>query len=171
MCGICGILARPQGRGEGPVALSELEKLRDAQTHRGPDDAGSWISEDGSIGLGHRRLSIIDLSAAGHQPMATADNRLQVVYNGEIYNFRELRTELEGFGHVFRTSCDTEVLLHGYRQWGLGLLEHLGGMFAFALYDVEKRTTLLARDPPRNQTPLLRRSWASPRSDPNRITA
>ena len=147
MCGICGILARPQSMGEEPVSKDQLEILRDAQRHRGPDDAGTWIAEDGSVGLGHRRLSIIDLSSAGHQPMATSDDQLRVVFNGEIYNFMELRAELQECGHVFRTSSDTEVLLHGYREWGLELLEHLGGMFAFALYDSKSRTTLLARDP------------------------
>ena len=144
MCGICGILARPQSMGEEPVARAQLEVLRDAQRHRGPDDSGTWIAEDGSVGLGHRRLSIIDLSSAGHQPMATSDDQLRVVFNGEIYNFKELRAELQERGHVFRTSSDTEVLLHGYREWGLELLERLGGMFAFALYDSRSRTTLLA---------------------------
>ena len=147
MCGICGILARPQSMGEEPVAKEQLEVLRDAQRHRGPDDAGTWIAEDGSVGLAHRRLSIIDLSSGGHQPMPTSDGQLRLVYNGEIYNFKELRAELQGRGHVFHTSSDTEVLLHGYREWGLGLLERLGGMFAFALYDSRSRTTLLARDP------------------------
>lgn len=147
MCGICGILARPQSMGEEPVDKDQLEILRDAQRHRGPDDAGTWIAEDGSVGLAHRRLSIIDLSPGGHQPMATADGELQVVFNGEIYNFKELRAELQQCGHVFRTSSDTEVLLHGYREWGLAILDRLGGMFAFALYDSRSRTTLLARDP------------------------
>ena len=147
MCGICGILTRPRSRGGVPVSKSKLESLRDAQRHRGPDDAGTWIADDGSIGLGHRRLSIIDLTSAGHQPMATSDGELLVVFNGEIYNFKDLRAELEDAGHVFRTSSDTEVLLHGYRQWGLSLLERLGGMFAFALHDRRSKTTLLARDP------------------------
>jgi asparagine synthase (glutamine-hydrolysing) len=147
MCGICGILTRPQSMGEEPVAKDQLEALRDAQRHRGPDDAGTWIAEDGSVGLGHRRLAIIDLSSGGHQPMATSDGHLQVVFNGEIYNFKELRAELQQHGHVFRTSSDTEVILHGYREWGLALLDRLGGMFTFALYDSESKTTLLARDP------------------------
>jgi asparagine synthase (glutamine-hydrolysing) len=132
--------------GGEPVDKDQLEMLRDAQRHRGPDDAGTWISDDRSIGLGHRRLAIIDLSSAGHQPMTTDDGQLQVVFNGEIYNFKELRSELQSCGHRFRTQSDTEVLLHGYREWGLGLLERLGGMFAFALYDEASKTTLLARD-------------------------
>ena len=115
MCGICGILARPQGIGAEPVDQRRLEILRDAQRHRGPDDAGIWISDNRSVGLAQRRLSIIDLSAAGHQPMATEDGQLRVVFNGEIYNYRELRSTLIDRGHRFRTESDTEVLLHGYR--------------------------------------------------------
>jgi asparagine synthase (glutamine-hydrolysing) len=147
MCGICGILTRPQGIGAEPVDQRRLEILRDAQRHRGPDDAGIWISDNRSVGLAHRRLSIIDLSAAGHQPMATEDGQLRVVFNGEIYNYRELRSTLIDRGHRFRTESDTEVLLHGYREWGLELLDRLGGMFAFALYDAKSKETLLARDP------------------------
>jgi asparagine synthase (glutamine-hydrolysing) len=146
MCGISGILTRPGRSGGEPVDRSQLDLLNDAQRHRGPDDAGTWISEDRSIGLAHRRLSIIDLSSAGHQPMATPDGQLQVVFNGEIYNFQALRSELQERGHRFRTESDTEVLLHGYREWGLGLLNRLGGMFAFALYDAKTATTLIARD-------------------------
>ena len=147
MCGICGILTRPQSSGTTPVEPKQLEILRDAQTHRGPDDAGSWISEDASIGLAQRRLAIIDLSPGGHQPMATDDGQLRVVFNGEIYNYQELRSELKELGNRFRTESDTEVLLHGYREWGLGVLDRLGGMYAFALYDAKTRTTLIARDP------------------------
>jgi asparagine synthase (glutamine-hydrolysing) len=147
MCGICGILTRPQGIGAEPVDQRRLEILRDAQRHRGPDDAGIWISDNRSVGLAQRRLSIIDLSAAGHQPMATEDGQLRVVFNGEIYNYRELRSTLIDRGHRFRTESDTEVLLHGYREWGLELLDRLGGMFAFALYDAKSKETLLARDP------------------------
>ncbi|MCA9511813.1 MAG: asparagine synthase (glutamine-hydrolyzing), partial [Myxococcales bacterium] len=144
MCGIAGIVHH---RRSTRVDEGELVALRDAQTHRGPDDAGAWLDPSGRIGLGHRRLSIIDLSPAGHQPMATADGRFHVVFNGEIYNFRALRSELEQDGAVFRTGSDTEVLLHGYRAWGLGLLDRLRGMFAFALWDAETQELVLARDP------------------------
>jgi len=144
MCGIAGILVMEGG---SRVEERELLQLRDEQRHRGPDDAGLWISPDGRIGFGHRRLSIVDLSPLGHQPMATPDGRLRVVYNGEIYNFPKLRSELEGLGHAFVSSSDTEVLLHGYREWGLGLLDRLRGMYAFALHDADRRETLLARDP------------------------
>ena len=144
MCGIAGVIGVRDG---GRTDEAELTALRDAQTHRGPDDAGLWLSEDATVGLGHRRLSIIDLSPAGHQPMSTTDGTLRVVFNGEIYNFATLRAELEGLGHVFQSRSDTEVVLLGYRAWGRGVLERLRGMFAFALYDAERRETLLARDP------------------------
>jgi len=144
MCGIAGVIGV---RGGGRTDEAELTALRDAQTHRGPDDAGLWLSEDSTVGLGHRRLSIIDLSPAGHQPMSSADGRLHIVFNGEIYNFAALREELEGLGHAFRSRSDTEVVLLGYRAWGRGVLDRLRGMFAFALHDAERRETLLARDP------------------------
>ncbi len=144
MCGIAGIVVY----GKGPaVEEAALRRLRDAQRHRGPDDEGLWIAPSGRVGLGHRRLAIVDLSPLGHQPMASEDGRFHVVFNGEIYNFRALRAELEGRGCVFRSQSDTEVLLHGWREWGLGLLDRLRGMFAFALHDAERRETLLARDP------------------------
>ena len=144
MCGIAGVIGV---RGGGRTNEAELTALRDAQTHRGPDDAGLWLSGDSTVGLGHRRLSIIDLSATGHQPMSSADGRLHIVFNGEIYNFPALRKELEGLGHAFRSTSDTEVVLLGYREWGRGVLDRLRGMFAFALHDAEQCETLLARDP------------------------
>jgi asparagine synthase (glutamine-hydrolysing) len=144
MCGIAGILVYGGG---APAQEEELRRLRDAQRHRGPDDEGLWIAPDGRVGLGHRRLAIVDLSPLGHQPMASADGRFRVVFNGEIYNFRALRAELERRAHAFRSQSDTEVLLHGWREWGLGLLDRLRGMFAFALHDAERHETLLARDP------------------------
>ncbi len=144
MCGIAGILTLDGGE---RVRESTLLRLRDEQIHRGPDDAGLWIAEGGRVGLGHRRLSIIDLSSSGHQPMHSEDQAVHVVFNGEIYNFEALRAELEEAGYVFRSSSDTEVLLHGYREWGLDLLGRLRGMFAFALHDSERQRTLLARDP------------------------
>ena len=141
MCGIAGILDI-----RNPVDQSTLIAMRDSMSHRGPDDAGIWLSETGCVGLGHRRLSIVDLSNAGHQPMLTADGTLCIVFNGEIYNHQELRLELEAKGHTFRTSSDTEVLLEAYRAWGHGCLTRLNGMFAFALYDLKKAQVFLARD-------------------------
>src|SRR4029453_4994463 len=143
VCGIAGIL---EYRG-APLEERSLQRLCDLQSHRGPDDAGIWVSDDRAVGLGHRRLSILDLSPLGHQPMSTPDGRLHVVYNGEIYNFHALRRELEAAGHEFLSASDTEVLLHGWRQWGVGILDRLRGMYAFALYDAEHREGLLARDP------------------------
>jgi asparagine synthase (glutamine-hydrolysing) len=112
--------------------------------HRGPDDEGYYVS--GTVGLGFRRLSIIDL-AGGHQPMSDEENTVWVVFNGEIYNFPELRRELEGFGHRFRTTCDTEVIVHGYKQWGDDVLNRLNGMFGLAIWDTEKQRLVIARDP------------------------
>jgi len=114
--------------------------------HRGPDDGGEWWSEDGRVGLAHRRLSIIDLSPAGHQPMHDATVALSIVFNGEIYNFAELRDELVTKGAVFRSHSDTEVILAAYREWGTDCLSRLNGMFAFALYDSRQRQLFIARD-------------------------
>lgn len=139
MCGICGIY-NLQG---APVDRDLLGRMNDTMVHRGPDGSGMFI--DGFIGLGHRRLAIIDLHT-GEQPMATDDGCLQVVFNGEIYNFLELKEELEGCGHRFRTHSDTEVLLHGYRQWGEAVVDRLRGMFAIALWDAQSRKLLLVRD-------------------------
>ena len=119
---------------------------RDAMIHRGPDDAGEWWSADGRVGLAHRRLSIIDLSSAGHQPMRDKSGELSIVFNGEIYNYQELRAQLITKGHTFRSNSDTEVLLAAYREWGTECLSHLNGMFAFALYDAQQQTVFLARD-------------------------
>jgi asparagine synthase (glutamine-hydrolysing) len=144
MCGIAGIV----GHGGGaPVEEDTLVRLRDAQAHRGPDDAGIWIDKRKRVGLAHRRLSIIDLTPSGHQPMSTADGQLHLVFNGEIYNHLELRETLENRGHRFRSSSDSEVLLHGYREWGEALLPRLRGMFAFALFDQSADAVLVARDP------------------------
>lgn len=139
MCGICGIY-NLQGV---PVDRDLLGRMNDTLIHRGPDGAGLFV--DGSVGLGHRRLAIIDLHT-GEQPMAIDDGSLQVVFNGEIYNFLELKRELEAQGHRFRTHSDTEVILHGYRQWGVGVVDRLRGMFAIALWDGPNRTLLLVRD-------------------------
>lgn len=141
MCGIVGALNRTPWETRPPISA-----MRDAMRHRGPDDAGEWWSADGRVGLGHRRLSILDLSPSGHQPMCTADESLIIVFNGEIYNFDVLRTQLEQCGHVFRSHCDTEVILEAYREWGAACVSRLRGMFAFALYDVREERVLLARD-------------------------
>ena len=118
----------------------------DTITHRGPDDQGMWYDAMESIYIGHRRLSIIDI-ADGAQPMWTEDENLCVVFNGEIYNHRDLRAELVSYGHRFRTHhSDTEVLLHGYQQWQEQMLQRLNGMWAFAIYDRLKQTIFLSRD-------------------------
>ncbi len=146
MCGIVGIV-RFDGR---PIDPGRLEAMRDTMIHRGPDDRGIYLSRTGetpTVGLGHRRLSVIDLSAAGHQPMATEDGRLVIVHNGEIYNFRRLRSQLESLGHTFFSHTDTEVILRGYRQWGEQVVDKLEGMFAFAVWDAQNRRLFAARDP------------------------
>src|SRR5262245_6491534 len=129
MCGIAGVLYADPTRPVEPVVLADMGA---SIAHRGPDAEGFW-SEPG-IGLVHRRLSIIDL-AGGDQPIANEDDSLQVVFNGEIYNFQQLRAELEDRGHRFRTRSDTEVLVHLYEEYGERLVERLRGMFAFALWD------------------------------------
>jgi len=141
MCGIIGIASQSSVSARGWVAAGS-----DALRHRGPDDAGEWWSADGCVGLGHRRLAIIDLSPGGHQPMQDAHNELCIVFNGEIYNFADLRGELAGSGHLFRSQSDTEVILAAYREWGTDCLARLNGMFAFALYDSRRRQLLIARD-------------------------
>src|ERR1700749_494427 len=129
MCGICGHYNFGDGR---PASLPELHLMTAAMAHRGPDDEG--YIDRGALGFGFRRLSIIDLEG-GHQPMSDAEERVWVIFNGEIYNFLELRTELESHGHRFRSRSDTEVLIHGYKQWGIAFLSRLNGMFGLALWD------------------------------------
>jgi asparagine synthase (glutamine-hydrolysing) len=141
MCGLVGIASQSPTDNRTWLATG-----RDVITHRGPDDAGEWWSDDGRVGLAHRRLSIIDLSPAGHQPMLDEQRGLAIVLNGEIYNFRELRAGLEKCGYSFRSSSDTEVLLAAYDFWGMDCLSRLNGMFAFALYDARRQTVFLARD-------------------------
>jgi asparagine synthase (glutamine-hydrolysing) len=140
MCGIVGVLAA------APVDERLVEAMRDRLVHRGPDAAGLWRSDDGRTCLGHRRLAIIDLSPEANQPFVSADGRYVLTYNGEIYNFRELREELEELGATFRTSSDTEVLVQAFAAWGEGCLERLSGMFAFAVWDERERRLLCARD-------------------------
>jgi asparagine synthase (glutamine-hydrolysing) len=139
MCGICGIFDR-SGR---PVDADALARMSASIRHRGPDGTGSLLDQE--IGLGHRRLSIIDLEG-GAQPLASGDEMLQVVFNGEIYNFVELRHELRALGHVFRTQSDTEVIIHAYQEWGADCVNRFNGMFAFALADRRRRSVFLARD-------------------------
>jgi len=139
MCGIAGII-----RFDGaPVAREDLARMSDAQRHRGPDGDGIWA--DGSVGLGHRRLAIIDLSAAGSQPMRAPGGDV-IVYNGEVYNFKELRRELEQVGHAFVSTSDTEVVLHAWTEWGEACLPRLNGHFAFAVWNPARRRLVLARD-------------------------
>ena len=140
MCGICGILYKDWQK---EVKESTLKKMCDTLVHRGPDDEGWEVF--GPIGLGMRRLSIIDLNT-GHQPLSNEDGTVWIVFNGEIYNYRELRIELEKLGHRFKTTSDTESVIHGYEVWGEGVLEKLNGMFGFAIWDGRKRKLLLARD-------------------------
>ena len=121
-----------------------MRAMADLVRHRGPDGSGEYV--DGHLGLGHRRLAIIDLSPLGAQPMSYANERLWIVYNGEVYNFPDLRADLEKRGHHFRSSSDTEVMLAAYREYGVDCVLHFRGMFAFALWDAESETLLLARD-------------------------
>ncbi|PJI89799.1 asparagine synthase (glutamine-hydrolyzing) [Sphingomonas koreensis] len=141
MCGIAGVASRHELPRSG-----WLGDAVGALHHRGPDDTGQWWSPDGRVGLAQARLAIIDLSPGGHQPMHREADRLSVVFNGEIYNFRDLRAELEGLGHVFRSHSDTEVLLAAYAQWGIGCLTRLNGMFAFAIFDARANKVYFARD-------------------------
>ena len=145
MCGIAGILIYRQTG--APVNRDELLKIRDTMTVRGPDGAGLWIASEGHVGLAHRRLSIIDLSEIGAQPMASKDGRLRVVFNGEIYNYKQLRAELQKKGYRFQSQSDTEVLLHLYAEHGMDMVHSLRGMYAFAIWDESKKGLLLARDP------------------------
>jgi asparagine synthase (glutamine-hydrolysing) len=144
MCGIAGIYAF------GPSAVNaerrEMRMIRDHMTARGPDGHGEWFSDDSRVALGHRRLAIIELSERGAQPMANADGQLVITFNGEIYNYRELRKELEARGRIFRSDSDTEVILQMYEEHGDAMLPQLRGMFAFALWDGRKQAMLLARD-------------------------
>lgn len=145
MCGINGIFAYHYAA--NAVDSRELERSRDHMQARGPDGAGTWLSPDERIGLAHRRLAIIDLSPAGAQPMASANGKLVVTFNGEIYNYQQLRLQLEARGHVFNSHSDTEVLLQLYIERGESMVDALRGMFAFAIWDSERKVLFLARDP------------------------
>jgi asparagine synthase (glutamine-hydrolysing) len=141
MCGINGIAFSSRSRRQ--VDATVLKSMRDVITHRGPDDEGIFI--DGAVGLGHRRLSIVDV-AAGHQPMTNEDGSLYITYNGEVYNHADFREALEARGHIYQTHCDTETILHLYEEYGESCVEHLRGMFAFAIWDRNKRELFIARD-------------------------
>ena len=140
MCGICGQF---NFEDQTPVELENLKRMTETLIHRGPDDEGFYIS--GPLGFGFRRLSIIDLEG-GHQPMSDQEESVWIVFNGEIYNFLELRNGLQELGHVFRTKCDTEVIIHGYKEWGAEVFNRLNGMFGIAIWDAKKRKLILARD-------------------------
>ncbi|MDQ6887326.1 MAG: asparagine synthase (glutamine-hydrolyzing) [Gemmatimonadota bacterium] len=140
MCGIAGVISLR----DEPVAHETIQRMIDAVRHRGPDGEGVWV--DHRVGLGHRRLAIIDLSPAGSQPMLSGEGDLVITYNGEVFNFQELRAELQTLGHRFFSRTDTEVILRGYREWGEDVLTRLNGMFAFALWDRTKRKLFIARD-------------------------
>ena len=141
MCGILGIASK------SPIIdHSWLAKGNLSISHRGPDDSGEWQSEDMRVSLIHRRLAIIDLSANGHQPMHNRQNDIVIVFNGEIYNYKELRDILKNKGHIFKTASDTEVIMHAYKQWGKDCVKHFNGMFAFALFDKNEKKLMIARD-------------------------
>src|SRR3712207_8106398 len=138
MCGIVGVV-RPEGRAADADLLA---RMNEAIRHRGPDEEGTYLR--GRVGLAMRRLAIIDL-AGGRQPISNEDGTAWIVYNGEIYNYRELKAELEGRGHRFRTDCDTEAVVHAYEEWGKDCPSRFRGMFAFAVWDERKEELLLAR--------------------------
>jgi len=149
MCGIVGKLNFDSDRAIDEILLRQMNGVLG---HRGPDDEGIWVQ--GSVGLGHRRLAIIDLSPTGHQPMSNEDGTIWITFNGEIYNHLELRAELEQRGHRYRGNSDTETLIHLYEEYGCDCVKYLRGMFAFALWDEQQRCLFLARDR-FGQKPLL----------------
>ena len=140
MCGIAGAISPT------PLSPEMLVRMRDSMIHRGPDHGGCWQSGDGRVGLAHRRLAIVDLTPEANQPFVSHDGRFVIAFNGEIYNFREIRRELVELGGQIQTQSDTEVLLEAYRRWGAGCLERLTGMFAFAIWDTHERRLFCARD-------------------------
>jgi len=142
MCGIAGIVHLNSDK----VSSEKLKKFTDSMFHRGPDGAGYEIFENELVGFGHRRLSILDLSDAGKQPMFSHDKKLLITYNGEVYNFLEIKRELEKIGIRFITQSDTEIILQAYRQWGINCLNLFNGMFAIAIWDFENKSLLLCRD-------------------------
>ena len=145
MCGICGIYE--YGVSEPDISASLVSRMRDTMAHRGPDDAGVYVTPDRRVGLGNRRLAIVDLSPAGHNPMANEDQSVWITYNGEIYNHEKLRPGLIAKGHVYRSRTDTETIIHLYEERGLDFVHELDGDFAVALWDEARRLVVLARDP------------------------
>ena len=145
MCGICGVI---DFKGQDKVNETLLKQMCAQMEHRGPDGEGTYINCSSPVhaGLGHRRLKIIDLSEAGKQPMSNEDGSICITFNGEIYNFQELRKELEKKGHIFKSSTDTEVIIHLYEEYAEDCVKYLRGMFAFALWDNKNRSLFLARD-------------------------
>jgi len=157
---MCGIAGGSWTQRAEPLVENVLRRMTDALSHRGPDDSGLFFASSnrelaGGAALGFRRLSIIDLSG-GHQPMANEDDTVWIAFNGEVYNYRELKPQLEGFGHRFRSASDTECIIHAYEQWGHDCVQHLRGMFAFAIWDDRRRALFLARDR-MGQKPLVYR--------------
>jgi asparagine synthase (glutamine-hydrolysing) len=146
MCGIAGLVCLERDRARPGMAAATARTMAATLFHRGPDDEGLWASDDGTVALAHRRLAIVDLSPRGRNPMFWDDGRLAITFNGEIYNFPELRAELEQYGHRFRSKTDTEVILAAYEQWGLECLPRFAGMFAIALWDAPKRRLWVVRD-------------------------
>lgn len=146
MCGIAGYFTLPRSKSSDQMT-SEVTRMTNAIVLRGPDDSGAWVDAENGVALGHRRLSILDLSPLGHQPMTSAGGRFVIVFNGEIYNFQQLRAELEKHGHTWRGHSDTEIMLAAFRQWGITeATKRFNGMFAFAVWDKEDRTLTLGRD-------------------------
>ena len=143
MCGICGIFDL---NGQAGLSHDLLSSMANTMAHRGPDDQGTYLSPDRRLGFGFRRLAIVDLSPAGHQPMSNEDGTVWIVFNGEIYNHAELRRELEAAGHVYRSRTDTETVIHGYEAWGEDVVHRLRGMFAFAIWDEKRQRLFLTRD-------------------------
>jgi asparagine synthase (glutamine-hydrolysing) len=143
---MCGITGKYNFKYSEPIDRSVAEEMIKVITHRGPDDEGSYFNSNGNLFLGHRRLSIIDLST-GHQPLSNEDGTIWIVFNGEIYNFPELKKELISYGHKFRTHSDTEVIVHAYEQWGKESFSKLNGMYAFALWDNKEQELIITRDP------------------------
>src|SRR5260370_10252227 len=146
MCGIAGWVRSP-GDVRAQAVPDELVAMADLQAHRGPDDRGYHVDPAGGLALAHNRLSIIDLSPAGRQPMFNEDRTIALAFNGEIYNFQKLRSKLVASGHQFRSKTDSEVILHAYEEWGQECVEKFCGMFAFVLWDCRRRELFAARDP------------------------
>src|SRR2546429_506228 len=142
MCGICGEVRFNGGRVDPPVVAA----MRDQLVHRGPDSAGLYVAPDGSAALGFRRLAIIDLSSSANQPLSNEDGSVQLVYNGEIYNYAPLREDLLKRGHTFRSHGDSETIVHLYEEYGPSCIEKLDGMFALAIWDQRQKQLVLARD-------------------------